>query len=183
MYILKYVIPLVVISLLFGFVIARVDFASFMASSGEGEQQAAVTASDEGGQDWSVDAFVDNLRKRQGAVSVDTPVGKDVAAQLSEAANRAETGSTRDPYLSSILEEASELSVTAVPSAKEVLIWNRLPGSGAGTVTVAEGESLTDIAVRVYGDPLAYQRIFEANRDLLSNPDQIFVGQTLRIPD
>jgi nucleoid-associated protein YgaU len=48
--------------------------------------------------------------------------------------------------------------------------------------TVQKGESLSLIAKHYAGDPMLYKAIFEANRDQLSNPDQIEVGQVLTIP-
>jgi LysM repeat protein len=50
------------------------------------------------------------------------------------------------------------------------------------TYTVESGDTLWAIAERFYGSGAEYQRIFEANRDQLDNPDQIQPGQTLRIP-
>src|SRR4051794_4874591 len=50
------------------------------------------------------------------------------------------------------------------------------------TYTVADGDTLWAIAERHYGDGSQYQRIFEANRDQLDNPDVIQAGQVLRIP-
>lgn len=50
------------------------------------------------------------------------------------------------------------------------------------TYTVAAGDSLSKIAKRVYGDANQWKRIFEANRDQISNPDLIHPGQVLRIP-
>jgi nucleoid-associated protein YgaU len=47
---------------------------------------------------------------------------------------------------------------------------------------VKKGETLSKIAKKYYGDPSLYPRIFEANRDILNNPDLIKVGQKLRIP-
>jgi nucleoid-associated protein YgaU len=49
--------------------------------------------------------------------------------------------------------------------------------------TVGGGDSLGAIAVKFYGDVRHYGLIFEANRDLLSSPDQIQVGQRLVIPE
>jgi nucleoid-associated protein YgaU len=49
--------------------------------------------------------------------------------------------------------------------------------------TVSQGDSLGAIAVKFYGDVRWYELIFEANRDLLSSPDQIMVGQRLVIPE
>lgn len=48
---------------------------------------------------------------------------------------------------------------------------------------VKSGESLSKIAKHYYGDPMKYPRIFEANRDILKNPDLIHPGQNLVIPN
>jgi len=47
---------------------------------------------------------------------------------------------------------------------------------------VVKGDTLSKIASKVYGDASLYPKIFEANKDILKNPDQIKVGQRLRIP-
>jgi nucleoid-associated protein YgaU len=49
--------------------------------------------------------------------------------------------------------------------------------------TVASGESLSKIAKHYYGDMMDYNRIYDANRDQLSDPDKIEVGQSLIIPN
>jgi nucleoid-associated protein YgaU len=51
------------------------------------------------------------------------------------------------------------------------------------TYTVAAGDSLSKIAKKLYGDANKWKRIFEANRDILKNPDLIHPGQVLKIPD
>lgn len=48
--------------------------------------------------------------------------------------------------------------------------------------TVESGDTLSKIAKQFYGDANAYNRIFEANKPMLSDPDKIYPGQTLRIP-
>ncbi|KAA3634923.1 MAG: peptidoglycan-binding protein LysM [Bacteroidetes bacterium] len=47
---------------------------------------------------------------------------------------------------------------------------------------VKKGDTLSKIAKDVYGDPMKYPAIFEANRPMLSDPDKIYPGQILRIP-
>lgn len=47
---------------------------------------------------------------------------------------------------------------------------------------VKKGESLSKIAEQYYGDMMLYNRIFEANRDILDDPNKIKPGQRLRIP-
>jgi nucleoid-associated protein YgaU len=58
------------------------------------------------------------------------------------------------------------------------------PVAAAGKVHVVEkGDTLSAIAKKYYGKAGAYMKIFEANRDILSDPDKIKPGQKLRIPD
>lgn len=49
--------------------------------------------------------------------------------------------------------------------------------------TVASGESLSKIAKHYYGDAMKYQKIFEANTNILKNPDVIHPDQVLVIPN
>lgn len=48
--------------------------------------------------------------------------------------------------------------------------------------TVKSGDTLSKIAKEMYGNANDYNKIFEANRPMLSHPDKIYVGQVLRIP-
>jgi hypothetical protein len=47
---------------------------------------------------------------------------------------------------------------------------------------VVAGDTLSKIAKKFYGDANQYQKIFEANKDQLKDPDKIKVGQKLKIP-
>lgn len=47
---------------------------------------------------------------------------------------------------------------------------------------VAEGETLSTIAMRVYGRASAWQMIYDANRDQLSRPDDLPLGAALLLP-
>lgn len=47
---------------------------------------------------------------------------------------------------------------------------------------VKEGDSLSKIALREYGDEQQWKRIFDANRGIIDDPDLIHPGQKLRIP-
>lgn len=48
--------------------------------------------------------------------------------------------------------------------------------------TVKKGDTLSAISKQVYGNPNEYNKIFEANKPMLSHPDKIYPGQVLRIP-
>ena len=54
--------------------------------------------------------------------------------------------------------------------------------SAGTTYTVQPGDTLSKIAKEHYGNANEYNKIFEANRDKLSSPDKIQVGQELVIP-
>ncbi|TXD49526.1 MULTISPECIES: LysM peptidoglycan-binding domain-containing protein [unclassified Polaribacter] len=49
--------------------------------------------------------------------------------------------------------------------------------------TVQKGETLSKIAKQYYSKPMKYTVIFEANKDILKNPDVIHPGQELVIPN
>lgn len=55
--------------------------------------------------------------------------------------------------------------------------------SEATFYTVERGDTLSGIAKQHYGDASKYPVIFEANRPMLEDPDRIYPGQVLRIPD
>ena len=56
------------------------------------------------------------------------------------------------------------------------------PPAEPRTYKVQPGDSLSKIAKQFYGDANKYLRIFEANKDQLSDPNLIKVGQVLKIP-
>ena len=47
---------------------------------------------------------------------------------------------------------------------------------------IQKGDSLSAIAKRYYGNAQDYPRIFDANREVIKNPDLIYPGQKIRIP-
>lgn len=53
---------------------------------------------------------------------------------------------------------------------------------GERVYLVEPGDSLAYISLQFYGRPSDYDRIFQANRSLLSSPDRIQIGQRLIIP-
>jgi LysM repeat protein len=55
-------------------------------------------------------------------------------------------------------------------------------GTSGRTYTVQPGDTLSKIAKEFYGNANEYNRIFEANRNQLTDPNKIKVGQELVIP-
>ena len=58
-------------------------------------------------------------------------------------------------------------------------------GAGAGeqSYTVQKGDTLSHIAQKHYGKASKWHAIFDANRDQIDDPDKIFPGQVLKLPD
>lgn len=75
------------------------------------------------------------------------------------------------------LEAGQTLDIPKLTSAQETL-WG--PTITSDTYTVAEGDWLSTIAGRAYGDIFAYSKIAQANN--IDNPDLILPGQVLKIP-
>ena len=68
----------------------------------------------------------------------------------------------------------ADIKVTGGPAAAA-------PAAGR-TYTVKSGDTLGRIAKEHLGDAGAYMKIFEANRDQLSDPNMIKPGQVLKLP-
>lgn len=78
---------------------------------------------------------------------------------------------------SAAIEQSAAASASAAPSGAQAS--GTQPGR---TYTVVSGDTLSGIAKQFYHDANQWQRIFDANRDILNNPDRISPGQQLRIP-
>lgn len=47
---------------------------------------------------------------------------------------------------------------------------------------IKSGDTLSKLAKKYYGNAMDYPKIFEANREVIKDPDLIYVGQKIRIP-
>ncbi|MBC3466813.1 peptidoglycan-binding protein LysM [Pseudomonas sp. RW10S2] len=74
-------------------------------------------------------------------------------------------------------------NIAGVASVDDQITVTGPVAQAARFVTVKKGDTLSAIAKAEYGDASRYQKIFEANKPLLSHPDKIYPGQVLRIPD
>jgi len=79
-------------------------------------------------------------------------------------------------------EPAGADSSAKVEEEEPVAIADESAPTEPETYTVQSGDTLWKISEQVYGDGSNYMKIFEANTGLLENPDQIFPGQELIIP-
>jgi len=77
-------------------------------------------------------------------------------------------------------EDGSEVGTVVRP-----IVFGRAlrdPYLGFAVHRVVGGETLSSIAEQWYGDAASFRVLFEGNRDQLTDPDLIVVGQQLRVP-
>jgi nucleoid-associated protein YgaU len=72
--------------------------------------------------------------------------------------------------------------IHVVPQPQAVGTTGTATTTAVRTYTVKTGDTLSKIAKELLGDANAYTKIFYANRDQLTDPDQIRPGQVLKIP-
>ena len=73
-------------------------------------------------------------------------------------------------------------NIAGVASVEDQITVTGPAVEAATFVVVKKGDTLSAISLSVYGNANLYNKIFEANKPLLSHPDKIYPGQTLRIP-
>jgi nucleoid-associated protein YgaU len=83
-------------------------------------------------------------------------------------------------------EQANKIwdAIKTIPTWSQDVVAD-IQSTGAldvSTYTVKAGDTLSSIARERLGNANAYPKIFEANRDQLSDPDKIKPGQVLKIP-
>jgi Immunoglobulin-like domain of bacterial spore germination/LysM domain len=77
-------------------------------------------------------------------------------------------------------KDGSEIHKRVIPILFGRALQN--PYHGFAVYTVRSGDTLASIAEEFLGDADRFRAIFQANRDVLDDPDEIFPGQELRIP-
>jgi nucleoid-associated protein YgaU len=74
-----------------------------------------------------------------------------------------------------IVPKADFSDVTAKVDSTEQIV-------GEQSYTIGKGDTLSKIAKDHYGNANAWKQIFEANRDVIDDPDRVFPGQVIRLP-
>lgn len=73
-------------------------------------------------------------------------------------------------------------AATAVASASPAEVFNTAPAEAGGSRVISRGDSLWTLSRLAYGDGARYAVIFNANRGKIHNPNLIYPGQTLVLP-
>lgn len=85
------------------------------------------------------------------------------------------TDTEESPVVESASQQATETSLVTPTKSAEV--------AGERKHSVRSGENLSYIAQKYYGSASAFTKIYQANREVLSTPDLVLVGQSLVIPE
>jgi nucleoid-associated protein YgaU len=72
------------------------------------------------------------------------------------------------------------LSRVETPFQRENVV---IAAKGASAITVQPGYTLWAIAREKYGSGFQYVRVYQANQDLIKNPDLIYPGQVFKLPE
>jgi nucleoid-associated protein YgaU len=73
-------------------------------------------------------------------------------------------------------------AIKTIPTWSQDIVADVQASQKVETYTVKAGDTLSSIAKEKLGSANAYPKIFEANRDQLSDPNKIMPGQVLKIP-
>ena len=76
----------------------------------------------------------------------------------------------------------TSMQVQQPQERQEGQVQREEPASNVRMYTVKSGDTLSKISKQFYGSAGDYMKIFDANRDQLTDPDKIKVGQELKIP-
>lgn len=79
-----------------------------------------------------------------------------------------------------VLTLGNNTGISSVDDRMSVIATD--PEPEATFYEVKSGDTLSKIAKSQYGDAMKYNSIFEANKPMLKDPDKIYPGQMLRIP-
>lgn len=80
-------------------------------------------------------------------------------------------------------QAAKEKAIIAIGNVEGVAtVEDETPGEAPVIHVVEKGDTLSAIAKKTLGNANRYMEIFEANKPMLSDPDKIYPGQSLRIP-
>lgn len=115
-----------------------------------------------------------------------TALGMDLAQQVLELSN-----TVKDELIAYLAGEQTSPFVPSVSGTLPVYSLDHVDGPWntpeeaepeVTTYTVVKGDCLWNIAKSFYGAGYKWSTIYEANKDIISNPNLIFVGQVLEIP-
>ena len=90
---------------------------------------------------------------------------------------------TRVPTPIFVSVPVTVVPIKEVPTAPPTVQSTATPSSKERIHTVVAGDTLRGLALKYYGDANKWTKIVDANKDALPDPNQLKVGQKLKIPE
>ena len=79
--------------------------------------------------------------------------------------------------------EAGSSEVTPAGETPVFKSKDRAPAPSHQYYEIQEGDSLSKIAKDYYGEAAKWKVIYEANKNSIKNPDEVYPGQVIELPD
>lgn len=106
--------------------------------------------------------------------------------EIVDASKDIATGTSNDPYIQSLRAEADDETDESTESETEESSKEtstaKTTNKSIRTIIVLKGESLSKIAAKIYGSSRKHTLLYEANKSTLKDPNNIRVGQILKVP-
>jgi len=120
---------------------------------------------------------VDQVRlQRRESLTITTVAAPSVQTALPPVVAPAAAPVVAPPVAEPVICPTPAAEAPAKPAAAPVKELDRV-------YTVVQGDSLYGISTKVFGTPRHYERIYEANRDRIKDPNTLQVGINLKMPD
>ena len=126
----------------------------------------------------------DPAEKIQEHIEQDNPGVQNLQIQVNDGVATIE-GDAESPEAleKAILMAGNAMGISEVQAAEATVGGEQAQLASEDEFYVIEkGDSLWKIADKAYGNGAKYTAIFEANREVITDPDKIFPGQKIRIP-
>lgn len=107
---------------------------------------------------------------------------QSAATAFSASAGESETAQTVSAPQLTTTEGTVDESTNNIKAAESSTTQSSEDFFSTQTHTVANGESLWRLAGHHYHDPLLWPHIYQANTDIIDNPDYLLVGRSITIP-
>lgn len=123
----------------------------------------------------------DPAAKIQGSIEGDNPGIKDLNIELEEETVKISgQAESMEAVEKAVLMAGNVRGVSAV-NVDNMSLAIKEPAD-VQYYTVASGDSLSKIAKQFYGNAMDYPKLFDANKEVIKDPDLIYPGQKIRVP-
>ena len=129
--------------------------------------------------------FIDRLYKTTAVAKVaprTEPAPAPVAAKEKTPAVEAKAKAVATDEKAKPVAKQVSASVEKPQPTEALAKMAKVPALAAQQYTVKSGDTLSKLAERFYSAPGKWEKIYDANKDILKNPNYIYIGMKLTIP-